>query len=70
MKKWQSIETGLLMSAKYGYEIFESDNLFEKGISYKVVFTGRMNWNKWFKTVRYYKSNPQNINFGLTVRSI
>ena len=63
-KTWQSVETGLLMSAKYGYEILNS------GDSWKVVFTGKKEWNAKFKQVRYYSKNPQQINFGLTVRGI
>lgn len=64
MKHWTSIEKGLLMSAKYAYEILQA------GSSYKVLFTGTKEWNKKVKITRYYKTNPQGINFGLTVRGI
>lgn len=64
MKQWQSIETGLLMSAKYAY------NILQAGDKFKVIITGVKDWNKRVKQVRYYSTNPQNINFGLTVRTI
>lgn len=61
---WESIEKGLLMSAKYSYDILQ------RGDKYKVIIRGVKSWNSRVIQTRYYKTNPQNINFGLTVRSL
>jgi hypothetical protein len=63
---WFDVESGLLTSANYKYQV-QTNIITDK---YRIVFTGVREWNKQAKRVRYYDNKPQDKNICLTVRSL
>jgi hypothetical protein len=63
---WFDVESGLLYSANYKYQVQE--NIITG--KYRIVFSGAKEWNKQAKRVRYYEQKPKDKNICLTVRSI